>query len=109
RTRRDLSALLAQSIDFRIPPVTRLPFAARARAQEYGWDEVDRAEAARESERAPLMREYRARLLHGPPLTLTQSRDSLSWSFDPTELVGFDLSSAVYPTGNFSARWGKLT
>ena len=29
--------------------------------------------------------------------------DSLSWSFDPTELVGFDLTSAVYPSGNFSA------
>lgn len=28
---------------------------------------------------------------------------------DPTELVGFDLSSAVYPSGNFSAPWGKLT
>jgi len=108
-TLRDLSGLLARSVDFRIPPVTRLPFAARARAQEYGWDEVDRAEAAREAERAPKMREYQARLLDGPTITLTQSRDSLSWSFDPTELVGFDLSSAVYPTGNFSAGWGKLT
>jgi hypothetical protein len=55
------------------------------------------------------MREYRARLQDGPTITLTQSPDSLSWSFDPTELIGFDLSSAVYPSGTFSAGWGKLT
>ena len=55
------------------------------------------------------MREYRARLQDGPIITLRQSSDSLSWSFDPTELVGFDLASAVYPSGSFSAGWGKLT
>lgn len=109
RTRRDLGALLAQSIDFKAPSPRVLGSAARARAQEYGWDEVDRAEAARESDRAPVMREYRARLQDGPTITLAQSRDSLSWSFDPTELIGFDLSSAIYPSGTFSAGWGKLT
>ena len=55
------------------------------------------------------MRDYRARLQDGPIITLRQSGDSLSWSFDPTELIGFDLTSAVYPSGNFSAGWGKLT
>jgi len=109
RTRRDLSALLAQSIDFRTPALRILTTTARARAQEYGWDEVDRAEAARESARAPAMREYRARLQEGPTITLTQPLNSLSWSFDPTELIGFDLSSAIYPSGTFSAGWGKLT
>jgi hypothetical protein len=109
RTRRDLGALVAQSIDFKTPAPRILASAARARAQEYGWAEVDRAEAARDSARAPAMREYRARLKDGPTITLTQSPDSLSWSFDPTELIGFDLSSAVYPSGNFSANWGKLT
>jgi len=109
RTQRDLSALLAQSIHFKTPAPRVLGSAARARAQEYGWAEVDRAEAARDSARAPAMREYRARLQDGPTITLTQSPDSLSWSFDPTELIGFDLSSAVYPSGNFSASWGKLT
>jgi hypothetical protein len=109
RTRRDLSALLARSIDFKTLAPRVLGSAARARAQEYGWAEVDRTEAARDSSRAPAMREYRARLQDGPTITLTQSPDSLSWSFDPTELIGFDLSSAVYPSGNFSANWGKLT
>jgi len=109
RTKRELGALLAQSIDFRAPARNALTAAARARARDYGWDEIDRAEAARDSARAPAMREYRSRLQDGPTITLRQSMDSLSWSFDPTELVGFDLTSAVYPSGNFSAPWGKLT
>ena len=109
RTKRELGALLAQSIDFRAPAGNALSAAARARAKDYGWDEIDRAEAARDSARAPAMRDYRSRLQDGPTITLRQSMDSLSWSFDPTELVGFDLTSAVYPSGNFSAPWGKLT
>ncbi len=55
------------------------------------------------------MREYQARLADGPTLTLRQSKDSLSWSYDPTELIGFDLTSTIYPSGNFSAPWGKLS
>jgi hypothetical protein len=109
RSKRDLGGLLAQSIDFRAPARNALTAAARARAKDYGWGEIDRAEAARDSARAPAMREYRSRLQDGPTITLRQSIDSLSWSFDPTELVGFDLTSAVYPSGNFSAPWGKLT
>jgi hypothetical protein len=109
RTRRDLGALLAKSIDLKAPTQRNIAAAARARARDYGWDEVDRAEASRDSAREPAMREYRARLQDGPIITLRQSSDSLSWSFDPTELVGFDLASAVYPSGGFSAGWGKLT
>jgi hypothetical protein len=109
RTRRDLGALLAQSIDFKAPAQRSVGAAARARARDYGWNEVDRMEASRDSAREPAMREYRARLKDGPIITLRQSSDSLSWSFDPTELVGFDLTSAVYPSGSFSAGWGKLT
>ncbi|MFL5611789.1 MAG: hypothetical protein ACJ78G_13890 [Gemmatimonadaceae bacterium] len=107
RIKRDLGILLAQAIHFQ--PPRNLAAAARLRAQEYGWSEVDRAEAARDSARAPAMRAYRARLAEGPTITLRQSTDSLAWSFDPTELVGFDLKSTVYPSGNFSAPWGKLT
>jgi hypothetical protein len=55
------------------------------------------------------MREYRARLGDGATITLQQSRDSLMWSYDPTELVAFDLYSTIYPSGNFSAAWGRLT
>ncbi|HMI55816.1 MAG TPA: hypothetical protein VK494_06495 [Gemmatimonadaceae bacterium] len=107
RTKRDIGALLAQAIHFERP--RNLLAAARARAEEYGWQEVDRSEAVRESARAPAMRDYRARLGDGPTIALRQSKDSLAWSYDPTELIGFDLYSTVYPSGNFSAPWGKLT
>jgi hypothetical protein len=107
RTKRDIGALLAQAIHFQRP--RELARTARARAQEYGWDEVDRSESARDSARAPAMQGYRARLGEGPVITLRQSKDSLAWSYDPTELIGFDLQSTVYLSGNFSAPWGKLT
>ena len=104
---RDLGMLLARAIHFQLPRDLR--GAARARANDYGWSEIDSAEAARDSARAPAMRAYRARLADGPTITLRQSRDSLAWSFDPTELIAFDLHSTIYPSGNFSAPWGKLT
>ena len=106
-TNRDIGALLTRAIHFEHP--RNLAATARARAQEYGWDEIDRTEAARDSARAPAIRNYRARLGDGPIITLRQSNESLAWSYDPTELIGFDLSSTIYPSGNFSAPWGKLT
>ena len=107
RTKRDIDALLARAIRFQRP--RNLDQTARARARDFGWDEIDRAEAARDSARAPTMQGYRALLGAGAVVTLLQSKDSLTWSYDPTELVGFDLHSTVYPSGNFSAPWGKLT
>jgi len=107
RTNRDIGALLAKSIDFKLP--RNLAAVSRTRAQEYGWDEVDRTETTRDLARGPEMERYRARLGDGPVVTLRQTKDSVAWSYDPTELIGFDLQSTVYPAGNFSAPWGKLT
>jgi hypothetical protein len=107
RKNRDISALLAQAIHFQRP--RDLDKMARARARYYGWEEIDRSEAARDSARAPTMQGYRARLGTGPVVSLLQSKGSLAWSYNPTELIGFDLQSTVYPSGNFSASWGKLT
>jgi hypothetical protein len=104
---RDIGMQLSRAIRFQRP--RNLAVAARKRADEYGWREIDSAEAARDSARAPAMREYRTRLVTGRTITLRQTRDSLAWSFDPTELVALDLHSTIYPSGNFSAPWGKLT
>ena len=106
RTRRDLAGLLANAIGFRAPK--DLANAARRAAQQYGWTDVNREELARDSARAPAMRDYRARLSDGPTITLRQSKDSLSWGYDPTAIIGFDMKSAIYPFGSFSAPWGKL-
>lgn len=107
RTNRDIGNLLARAIHFE--PPRELGAAARRRADDYGWSEVDRSEAARDSARAPSLRDYHSRLAGGPTITLNQSKDSLSWSYDPTELIAFDLYSTIYPSGDFSGPWGKLS
>jgi len=106
RTRRDPGALLAQAIRFRVPRALRR--VALSRAAAYGLATVNAEEAARDAARAPILDAYRARLERGPTITLRQSRDSLSWGFDPTALVAFDLHSTVYPSGTFAAPWGRL-
>jgi hypothetical protein len=107
RSNRDIGALLARAIYFARPQ--SLAPVARKRANEYGWSEVERSEAVRDSVRAPTMRAYKSRLIEGPTIVLRQSSDSLSWSYDPTQLIGLDLTSTVYPSGEFSGPWGKLT
>ena len=107
RTHRDPAGLLAQAIQFR--PPTKLGSAARDRAREYGWTQVDSEEGARELARTPEMRSYQARLVDGPTITFRQSRDSLAWGFDPNTLIGYDLSHTIYPTGSFAGPWGSLS
>ncbi|HET9710023.1 MAG TPA: hypothetical protein VFP39_17100 [Gemmatimonadales bacterium] len=107
RTHRDPAGLLAEAIQFRPPP--RLGSAARDRAREYGWAQVDSEEGARELARAPAMRSYQARLVEGPTISFRQSRDSLAWGFDPNTLIGYDLSHTIYPTGSFNGPWGSLS
>jgi hypothetical protein len=107
RARRDLAALLRDAVQFRAP--SNLQRAARDRAAAYGWREIDRSEATRDSLRAPVLRAYRERFVLGRTITLTQSKDSLNWGFDPNSLIAFDLTHAVYPFGSFSASWGVLT
>ncbi|HWC74107.1 MAG TPA: hypothetical protein VG454_09225 [Gemmatimonadales bacterium] len=106
RTTRDLSALLARALKYQ--PPKNLAAAARRAAPQYGWHDIEREEAARDSTRAPLLHEYRARLADGPSLLLRQSKDSLSWGYDPTTMIAFDLRTTIYPWGTFSAPWGKL-
>ena len=106
RTHRDPAGLLALAVRFR--PPAPLGTAARERAREYGWAQVDSEEDARERARAPEMRLFQSRLVDGPTITFRQSRDSLSWGFDPNTLIGYDLSHTIYPTGSFAGPWGSL-
>ncbi|PYP19221.1 MAG: hypothetical protein DMD54_03380 [Gemmatimonadetes bacterium] len=106
RTTRDLSALLARALKYQSPK--NLQATAQRTAAQYGWTDIDREEVARDSTRAPLLRDYRARLADGPTLVLRQSKDSLSWGYDPTTMLAFDLRTTIYPWGTFSAPWGKL-
>ena len=107
RTHRDPADLLARAIQFQAP--APLVAAARDRAREYGWAQVDSEEGDRERARAPEMRLYQNRLVDGRTITLRQSRDSLAWGFDPNTLIGYDLNHTIYPTGSFNAPWGSLS
>jgi hypothetical protein len=78
------------------------------RAQPYGWSEVDSSEAARDAARAPAMNDYRARFGSGSTIALRQTKDSLTWGYDPTSLIAFDQRNLIYPFGNFGAPWGRL-
>jgi hypothetical protein len=82
------------------------PRDAERRAKRYDVDALDREEAVRDSSRRGAMSAYKARLVGGPVLTLTQS--SLNRNFDPLSLIGFDMTNTIYPTGVFGADWGSL-
>ncbi|HXT14948.1 MAG TPA: hypothetical protein VN706_04925 [Gemmatimonadaceae bacterium] len=103
---RDLTAMLAQAIHFR--PPRDIITEARRRAPMYGFADIDRAEAARDSTRAPMMRDFTDRFVNGRVITLHQTRDSLRWGYDPNSLIAFDRQRVVYPFGNFGAPWGSL-
>jgi hypothetical protein len=96
----DPARILAQHLHFRAPRD------AERRAKAYDVAAIDREEAARDSARRGAMTAYRARLVDGPVLTLTQS--NLNRNFDPLTLIGFDIKNTIYPTGVFSAGWGSL-
>ena len=100
----DPARLLAQGVHFRVP--NHVARDAERRAQSYDVAALDREEAARDSVRRGSMATYRARLVDGPVLTLTQT--GLGRSFDPMSLIGFDMTNTIYPTGVFSAEWGSL-
>jgi hypothetical protein len=105
-TRRDLSGLLATALAF--SPPRDLATTARRRAESYGWADIDRSEATRETERGGQMNDYRARFGSGPTIALRQSKDSLQWGYDPTALIAFDQRNLIYPSGSFAANWGRL-
>lgn len=104
RTTRDPARILARHLRLVIPAA--LARETDQRALRYDVASLDREEKARDSLRAPTMARYRARLVDGPVLVLTQS--NLSRNFDPQSLVGYDITNTIYPTGTFTADWGAL-
>ena len=101
---RDPARLLAKAIDFRAP--ADLAREADRRGAQYDLAMISREEEARDSTRRTALAAYRAALVDGPTLTLTQNW--LGRNFDPMLLIGFDAGNTVYPTGTFNAEWGSL-
>jgi hypothetical protein len=82
------------------------PEAVRERAAPYGLDEISQEEDQRERARLELLVGYSALLIDGPVLIL---RGNFNRSFNPNTLVPMGDTGTVYPTGTFSAEWGRLT
>lgn len=99
-----LAPQLARALRFE--PPADLAGAARARAAAYDDGSLAREEDQRETERQARLADYRRRLVEGPVIVLRQDR--LSRAFNPNTLTPLGDAGTVYPTGVFSAEWGKL-
>jgi hypothetical protein len=104
REERDMARLLADALHFAPPP--DVADSALAHAKRYGYAQVVAAEDARDAERRARTAAYRAALIDGPVLIAHQT--GLGTTFDPNTLVPFGDAGTIYPTGTFSAPWGKL-
>lgn len=83
------------------------PAAATTAAGRYDAATLASAEDQRAAARARMLADYRARLIDGPVLVLRQER--LQRAFNPNELMAMGPDGTIYPTGNFSSEWGKLS
>lgn len=101
----DPGLLLARALKF--SDTTVVMAEAERRAVPYGFEEVRTAERARTEARERVLAGYRSRLVDGPVLLLKQQ--DLNAAFDPYTVVLLGPAGTVYPTGTFSASWGKLT
>ncbi len=106
RARPDMAALLAEAVRFASPAPAIIAQRASARAQEYGGAAVSSEEDGRDRERRARLADFRARLIDGPLLILTQR--GIGRVFDPNGMVPLDDQGTVYIEASFTAEWGKL-
>ncbi|WP_180539862.1 hypothetical protein [Nevskia soli] len=79
-----------------------------ARARIYGYDAVAGAEQERAVRHAEMVSEIERRFVTGPYLQFPTVPE-LNRSFNPSTLVAVPPNGTYYPTGEFSANWGKLS
>lgn len=101
RAVRSPAQLLSRAMRFDLPDRD-----AESRARMYRYRELAAAEDARDIARRSREAGYRARLVDGPVLLFNQH--DLGLSFDPNTLVPLGAAGTVYPTGTFTAAWGRL-
>ncbi|HTB13869.1 MAG TPA: hypothetical protein VK752_19980 [Bryobacteraceae bacterium] len=73
----------------------------------YGYQSVAEDEHEREARHQLQLAKFRTLFLDGPTLQFPKT-DELYRSFNPCNLVSMGDLGTVYPTGTFTARWGKL-
>ncbi len=90
-----------------VQPQQDLQRAAVQRAALYGYRAVASAEHEREQRHELFLNELRSRFLQAPTLDFP-SAPEMARNFNPSTLVPFPPYGTFYPTGIFSANWGKL-
>jgi hypothetical protein len=100
-----LDSMLASALD--VKPPQDLQGEALKRAAPYGYAAVARAESEREERHQAVLADLTARFIDGPTLDFPRSQ-KMYRNFNPQTLVPFPPYGTYYPTGTFTAPWGKL-
>jgi hypothetical protein len=103
--RTPMDAMLIWALKVPTPP--DLKRAAEERGAFYGYPAVVRAEHEREQRRRDLASELNVKFLQGPVLEFPKSPEMYR-NFNPMALTPFPPHGTYYPTGTFTAPWGKI-
>jgi hypothetical protein len=105
RRQGDLAALLAKSLNLRLPANLRQE--AELRLKRDDSRSLLAAETEREERRRERMAAYQARFVEGPVLSLPLS-GQVQYSFNPNNLEVLDEANTVFPNVRISDVWGIL-
>ena len=100
-----LDSMLISSLKFQ-PPIN-IEGLAKERAALYGYRAVASAENEREQAHQAFLSELQRKFLKGATLDFP-SVSKLNRNFNPQTLVPFPPYGTYYPSGVFTANWGKL-
>ena len=101
-----MSSLLIAALQVQTPQ--DIQSVAQQRARAYGYAAVALGEHEREERNQVFLAELTKKFIDGATLRFP-SASELSRNFNPRSLVPFPPHGTYYPTGTFSAKWGKLT
>jgi hypothetical protein len=90
-----------------LPPEEKWASESQQRAVAYGYQAVATEEREQEARREAQLRLFKERFIDGPVLRFP-TESEMQREFDPHILLAFPPYGTVYPTGTFSANWGKL-
>lgn len=100
-----LDSMLIAALKFQ--PPRDVQHLAMEPAELYGYRAVAAAESEREERHRTLLAELKTNFINGPTLDFPRVPE-MSRNFNPQTLVPFPPYGTFYPTGTFTAGWGKL-
>jgi hypothetical protein len=100
-----LDSLLIAAL--RVRDSVDLPRQAQQRAALYGYTAVAAAEHEREEFHQAILTDLRHRFLEGPTLDFPETPEMYR-NFNPNALMPMPPHGIYYPTGTFTAKWGRI-